>query len=75
MAFNRDRMTYRVLIPTTGDNAEHDTVQGILLAARTLVDDVEQWVGRSRLLRRQIIVTRDGQYDGLVTAKARRGER
>lgn len=64
---------YEIVLPTTGDRVEAEDERSVLAAARALVDDADQWVGRSRLLRRELIVARDGRYDGPLTEAARRG--
>lgn len=62
---------YEVIIGTMGDRAEAETIDGILFAARTLANDAAKHYGVARLVQHTAIVTRDGQYDGLVTTMAR----
>jgi hypothetical protein len=64
-------LTYDVILGS--DRASAEDVGGALLAARTLVDDLAQRGGSRRLLRSDVIVTRDGMYDGKLTQAARDG--
>jgi hypothetical protein len=56
-----------------GDWAEADDLGGALLAAKTLCEEAAPFYGGARLLRADVIVARNGQYDGPATEKARRG--
>ncbi len=63
---------YEIIL--NGDRAEADTIGGALLAARTLAEDQANGIyGAARLIRRDVIITRDGTYDGRATREARDG--
>lgn len=63
---------YEIIL--NGDRAEADTVDSALLAARTLAEDqANGQYGRARRLRSDVIITRDGKYDGRATREARDG--
>lgn len=56
-----------------GDTAEAENVGGILLAAHTLTTEASVHQGDRRRLRAGLVITRNGNYDGLVTTMARDG--
>lgn len=61
------------VIVMKGYDAWADDEGGALLAARTLLSDLAQRGGSRTLLRRDIIITRDGVYDASLTSAARSG--
>jgi hypothetical protein len=64
-------MTYEIVMPN-GDRAEADTIDGAILAARTLAQDATlNVVGAARNLQRGALVYRDGKLDIVTTAQAR----
>lgn len=64
------------IICGSGDRAQAETPDAALLAAATLADDAANGIaGAQRIWRKQIVITRDGTYDGQLTMAARRGER
>ena len=63
---------YEVIL-SNGDRAERDTEDGILYAARTLIDEAARHYGAKRLHRKDVIVTRDYVYHGKLTQAAREG--
>lgn len=65
-------LPYLVKLTATGDEAEAEDLPSILVAARTLVDDVP--LRDRRELRDSLYVLRDGQYDGRATTMARKGQ-
>lgn len=57
------------------DRAHADDADSALYAADRLVSEAAQGYGARRLVRRDVIVTRDGIYDGRLTTLARAGAR
>lgn len=55
--------------------AEAEDLGGALTAAATLVNDAAEAGGNRTMLRRSVMVYRDGQYDGLATIMAQAGDR
>lgn len=71
-------MSYLVKLTMTGDEAEADSLDAILLAARTLCADAAEGYGVTRLHREGVMIMSDEaggelRYDGLVTQLARSG--
>lgn len=64
---------YEIIVK--GDRAEADDLAGALLAAATLTDDQAVGYGTARRIREEVVITRDGTYDGAATTAARRGDR
>jgi hypothetical protein len=63
-------MTFEVILG--GDRAEALDEESALCAARTLLSDNRILVSAYRLSRNDLIVTRDGIYDGRLTQVARK---
>lgn len=62
---------YEIIL--NGDRAQAGSESAALLAARTLISEAATFYGAQRLLRRDVIVTCDGTYDGRLTQLAREG--
>ena len=65
---------YEIILPSFA-RAEADDLGSALLAAATLVEDADPFNAFGRALRAEVIITRDGLYDGLATTMAREGRR
>lgn len=61
------------VILSNGDRAEATSESNVLFAASTLVREAAAHGGASSILRRDIIVTRDGVYNAALTLAARAG--
>ena len=57
-----------------GDRAEALDEDSILCAARTLLHDNRILLAAYRLSRKDLLITRDGIYDGKLTQAARLGK-
>lgn len=59
---------------TPPERAEAETLEGALVAARTLVDDAVEHRGAHRkTARRTIVISENGTYAGVATALAHGG--
>lgn len=73
-AFWNEERLYEIILPEHA-RAEADDLGAALLAAATLCEDADPTRSFNRALRRSLIITRDGRYDGLATSMAREGQR
>lgn len=73
-AFWNETRLYEIILPGHA-RAEADDLGSALLAAATLVEDADPYNAFGRALRAELIITRDGRYDGLATTMAQSGQR
>ncbi len=72
--FPEPQHPYEIILPSHA-RAEADDLGSALLAAATLCEDADPHNAFGRFLRAELIITRDGLFDGLATTMAREGQR